>query len=160
MPDSLLCASRDYRTSLCVETWFLQSNSIFRHLKMLSLKSIRWHIILSMVRFWFFSHLSFILSWLFISSSFFSSHFTFTEEQLHICRTPATSLHTEVAAGGFTTKWGGNFLMSNRLVGEAPGASQDERGLSVCAALLHSSSWRKHSFPPGALLQSTLPEHS
>ena len=28
----------------------------------------------------------------------------FTEEQLHICRTPATFLHTEVAAGSFTTK--------------------------------------------------------
>lgn len=46
---------------------------------MLSLKYIKLHIILSILRFWFFSHLSFILSWLFISSSFFSSHFTFTE---------------------------------------------------------------------------------
>ena len=89
MPNSLLHTSKDYRTSLRIEDWLLQSNSIFRRLKMLSLKSIRLHIILSVLRFWFFSHLSFILSWLFISSSFFffplyfyrSNSFTFTELQ-------------------------------------------------------------------------------
>ena len=88
MPNSLLCTSKDYRTSLCVEAWLLQSNSIFRHLTMLSLKYTRLHIILSMLRFWLFSHLSFILSWfyflflLFFPLYFYRSNsFTFTELQ-------------------------------------------------------------------------------
>lgn len=67
--------------------------------------------------------------------------------------------YTETAAGNFTTKWGGNF-MSNRLVGEAPGARR-RWTMPLCVHCLASQQLRsKHSFSSGALLQSTLLEHS